>query len=289
MTYQASRLQQSNGNNISRLKRRATTCKALFIVGVVCISLILFSGCASQTESPSKVPLSFEAAQANMMDWPNRTIENSIETFLRTDNVRILFLAGGASIVMHKGSADRDIAEHFEKHGMFDGFGSESLNVIGHPAMHLAATGIYYFVSAQNEDELHASRAWTMMTALSLTNLTTLGLKAIRDNEAPNDEDWAWPSGHASSSFTVASMLDEFYGPRVGIPAYAMASLVAYRMMDTGDHWASDVVFGASLGWVVGHTFAGKHKQLEVAGFKVLPYTGNTNSQAVGITLMRRF
>jgi hypothetical protein len=60
-------------------------------------------------------------------------------------------------------------------------------------------------------------------------------------------------------------------------------------MMDTGDHWASDVVFGATLGWVVGHTVAGKHKELEIAGFKVLPYTGYTKGSVLGISLVKQF
>ena len=128
-----------------------------------------------------------------------------------------------------------------------------------------------------------------MTTALAITGLTTVGLKAIRDNETPNGREWAWPSGHTASSFTVASVLDEFYGPKVGIPAYVLASLVGYRMMDTGDHWASDVVFGATLGYVVGHTVAGKHNELEIAGFKVLPYTGNTKGTAIGISLVKQF
>ncbi len=127
------------------------------------------------------------------------------------------------------------------------------------------------------------------MTALSVTWVTTMGLKAIRDNETPNGKSWAWPSGHISSSFTAASVLDEFYGPKVGIPAYVLASLVGYRMADTGDHWASDVVFGAALGWVVGHTVAGKHKELEVAGFKLLPYMGGTDGSAVGISFVKQF
>lgn len=286
MTYQVSRRQLLSGNSI---KLQAAAHKPRVMLRVVCITLILAAGCASQTENPSEITLSFESAKANFADWPSRTIENSKDTFFRADNMTVLLLAGGASIAMHEGNADRDIAEHFEKHGAFHGFGDESLNLIGHPATHLAATGIYYVISAHNQDELHAERAWTMMTALSLTSVTTMGLKAVRDNEAPNGKDWAWPSGHASSSFTVASVLDEFYGPKVGVPAYALASLVSYRMLDTGDHWASDVVFGASLGWVVGHTFAGKHKQLEIAGFRVLPYAGNTNSQAVGVTLIKQF
>jgi hypothetical protein len=60
-------------------------------------------------------------------------------------------------------------------------------------------------------------------------------------------------------------------------------------MADTGDHWASDVVFGAALGWVVGHTVAGKHKELEVAGFKLLPYMGGTDGSAVGVSFVKQF
>ena len=60
-------------------------------------------------------------------------------------------------------------------------------------------------------------------------------------------------------------------------------------MMDQGDHWASDVVFGATLGWVVGHTVARNHKGPEIAGFDVLPYYGSREEPAVGINLLRRF
>ena len=60
-------------------------------------------------------------------------------------------------------------------------------------------------------------------------------------------------------------------------------------MMDTGDHWGSDVVFGATLGWIVGHTIAGKHKKLEIAGFKVLPYTASNDGPVLGVNLMKRF
>ena len=129
-----------------------------------------------------------------------------------------------------------------------------------------------------------------MITALSVTGLATTGLKAVRHNDTPNGKAWAWPSGHTSGSFTVASVLHEFYGLKIGIPAYAIASLVGYRMMDAGDHWASDVVFGATLGWVVGHTIAAKHKELEVAGFEILPYyTATTDGPALGVSLAKRF
>ena len=256
---------------------------------IVCAGLILTGGCANQANDLSQKGDWFESAKSDFSKWPDRIAEDSKESFLKTDNAIALLLAGGASIAMHNTDADDNLAENFERHRAFKGFADESLNVIGCPGTHFAVTGLWYALSAENQDEFNKERAWTMMTALSITGITTLGLKAIRDNDSPNGKNWAWPSGHTSSSFAVASVLDEFYGPKVGIPAYGLASVVAWRMMDTGDHWASDVVFGATLGWVVGHTVAGKHKKLEIAGFEVLPYTGGTYGPAAGISLVKRF
>jgi membrane-associated phospholipid phosphatase len=251
--------------------------------------LFLAAGCADQTNDLSAKGNFFKSARRDFANLPKRCIEDSKDTFLRRDNITVLLLAGGASIAMHNTSADDDIQDSVESHRVFRDFADESFNIIGHPGTHFALAGLWYALSADKQDELNRERAWTMITALSVNGLVTVGLKAIRNDETPNGKNWAWPSGHTSSSFTVASVLDEFYGPKVGIPAYALASLVAYRMVDTGDHWASDVVFGAALGWVVGHTIAGKHMKLEIAGFKVLPYVGGSDRPVMGVSLVRRF
>jgi hypothetical protein len=258
---------------------------------VVYIYLIFVVGCTSQeqAEKPSQRSYFLESAKADAARFPGEVIQSSKDTFFNRNNITALLLAGGASIAMNNTDADKNIAENFERHHIFHGLVDESFNIIGSPETHFAATGFWYALSADEQDAFNKERAMTMMTALSITALTTVGLKAIRDNDTPNGKRWAWPSGHTSSSFTVASVLDEFYGPRVGIPAYALATLVAYRMMDTGDHWASDCVFGATLGWVVGHTVAGKHKELEIANFQVLPYMGGYDGLAMGVSLVRQF
>lgn len=242
-----------------------------------------------EKKSDPNEPLWWKYGKEDLRKWPKRLIEDSKATFLRLDNATALLLAGGASIIMHNGNADRDIKEHFDKHSSLDGFEDESLNIIGHPATHFGASTLWYFLSAENEDQLNRQRAWTLRTALTITWATTKILKLARNNRTPNDKRFAWPSGHTSSSFTVASVLHEFYGPKVGIVAYVVASAVAYRMMDTGDHWASDVVFGATLGWVVGHTVAARHKKLEIAGFDVVPYVDQTQESKVGVGLLKRF
>lgn len=291
-------------------------------LGTVCTGLILAAGCANQTDNlprtgnvldcaksglvnftdkivkDSKGGLEqlsetsdfvFESAKANAIDWKTTVIGGTKDTFSKRDNIIALLLAGGASVAMHSSGADKKLAESFDDHRVFHDFTDESLNVIGHPWTQFGASALWYVISSQRQDELNKQRAQTMVAALSVTGAITMGLKAIRHNEAPNGKNWSWPSGHASSSFTVASVLDEFYGPKVGIPAYIGACVVTYRMLDTGDHWTSDVVFGATLGWVVGHTFASKHNELEIAGFKVIPHIASSHGPVMGVSLAKRF
>ena len=249
--------------------------------------------CSSDVNTtPAKGWDSFIAsAGKDFSDLPSDMLQGSKETFFRADSLAALLLAGGASVAMHNEPSDRSmddrVADHFDDHQYLSEFADHSLDFVGGPGFHFGATGLWYGLAAANKDDFNRNRAWTMFTALSITGVTTAILKAAVDNDTPNEKPWAWPSGHTSSSFTVASVLDEFYGPWVGIPAYGMAGLVGYRMMETGDHWASDVLFGGILGWIVGHTVAGKHKQLEVAGFEVVPYF--SESGANGIAFVRQF
>ncbi len=254
---------------------------------IVCLFLLFSIGC-----SGDKTSNLLNNAKSDAYKRPGWFMEDVNAVFLNRSNLYPLFAAGAASIVMHNNGADRDIADDFEEHGTFDNFEDESLGVIGNPWTQLAATGLWYCHSVNTENELNKQRSLIMARALTITGLTTFALKASRQNDTPNGKDWAWPSGHTAGSFTVASVLDEFYGHKVGIPAYALASAIGYRMMDVGDHWASDVVFGATLGWVVGHTVADKNKDLTIAGFEVVPFTASgcpTPSPATGINLVKQF
>ena len=231
----------------------------------------------------------FEMARIDLDAFPDRLLADTKATFLRSDNLALLAWAGLASYAMNDGPADDDIADHFDRHSTFGGIDEDALFVIGSPVTHFAATGLWYILEARDQNDEGRCKAVTMLSALAITGAVTGGLKAIRDNDQPDGQDWAWPSGHTSSSVAVASVLHEFYGLRVGLPAYVASGVVAWRMMDDGDHWASDVVFGAALGWVVGHTVAQRHGSAEIAGFEVLPYTGSRDTPAVGISLSKRF
>jgi membrane-associated phospholipid phosphatase len=63
---------------------------------------------------------------------------------------------------------------------------------------------------------------------------------------------------------------------------------VAVRQLDQRDHWASDIVFGAALGWTIGHSVAGKKDLPEIAGFKIVPSLIGRQA-APGISLLKSF
>lgn len=244
----------------------------------------------NQAAKQSKMELFLSSADKDLHELPGIVIDETIEIVKKPNNVWPLLAAGAASIVMHNTSADGEIAENFDLHRVLGKEIDEIISNIGGPGVHFGASGLWYAIAAGNQNEISKQRAWTMLKALSVTGTATLGLKLLRDNRTPNDKWLGWPSGHTSSSFTVAAVLDELYGPEIGFPAYLGAGFVGYRMMDSGDHWASDVVFGAVLGWIVGHHIGSKHNDLELAGFKIIPYTSyDERGTTAGVSLIRRF
>jgi len=70
------------------------------------------------------------------------------------------------------------------------------------------------------------------------------------------------PSGHVSSAFAlmtvIARQYDRWY---VEIPAYTFAASVAFQRMTSRNHWASDTMVGAALGYWVSSTLVSKQQQ----------------------------
>ena len=155
------------------------------------------------------------------------------------------------------------------------------------PVAEVAVAGAGYLFGVMSENDEQHQVWWSVLEAEALQGMYTLMLKGIAHQHCPNGESPAWPSGHTSTAVTFATVLNEYYGPWVGVPLFALSGLVMYERMETGEHWASDVVMGAAIGYAVGRTVSGKYKP-EIFGMDVVPYL-NPESGSAGVVLAKQF
>ena len=71
----------------------------------------------------------------------------------------------------------------------------------------------------------------------------------------------SFPSGHAATAFAAATVLAAFY-PRLRVPAFALAAVVAFSRVYLGVHFWLDVICGALLGIGAGLLFAAAARRL---------------------------
>ncbi|MCC6408063.1 MAG: phosphatase PAP2 family protein [Planctomycetes bacterium] len=101
----------------------------------------------------------------------------------------------------------------------------------------------------------------------ALNTVLTRGLKSVVGRERPNgSDDGSFPSGHASTAFSLATFLarsvdDAFESPwgKLGYLAYVPAGFVAAHRVSSEVHYPSDVVAGALLGFFVANTVYDAH------------------------------
>ncbi|MCD6304069.1 MAG: phosphatase PAP2 family protein [Planctomycetes bacterium] len=193
--------------------------------------------------------------------------------------------AGGVALFGNNG--DDQVARHFTEHGsQLNTFWDSVGDAGGNPGTHFAVAGAMYFTGLIAGDTKTYEVSKTMLSALAVNGLTTLVLKAALRTESPNGDENGWPSGHTSSTFCMATVLNESYGPWVGIPAYAFAAFVGYERIDARNHDFSDVISGALLGIAIGHAISQNHKP-KILGMDVVPYTDPRGG--VGLALCKQW
>ena len=109
----------------------------------------------------------------------------------------------------------------------------------------------------------------------------TIAIKQVVQRDRPEGTGYSFPSGHATTAFASATVLQRRFGWKAGLPAYAVASYVAASRVDMQRHYMSDVIFGAALGMVAGRNVTVAGHPLEIGplatssgagiGFSLLP------------------
>jgi len=93
----------------------------------------------------------------------------------------------------------------------------------------------------------------------------------------------AFPSGHVSLAFSIATPIAIEYKDNLIVPplAYGLASLVGWSRMNDNAHWASDVFMGASLGYFTGKAICKLHEDEKYSRFSIQPVLDQTGSSVI--------
>ena len=118
--------------------------------------------------------------------------------------------------------------------------------------------------------------------ALLLTDVLVESTKYLAGRTRPDGSATpSLPSGHTAGYFAVASVLQQEYGWKAGIPAYAVATAVGASRLDGNRHFLSDVIADAVVGIVVGRSVAAR---FERRGLQIVPVHGSKGGLGIGAT-----
>ncbi|HZI81382.1 MAG TPA: phosphatase PAP2 family protein [Vicinamibacterales bacterium] len=96
-----------------------------------------------------------------------------------------------------------------------------------------------------------------LVRAQAINAALTQGLKFAIQRERPDNPggtSYSMPSGHTSSAFATSAVVWRHYGWKAGLPASAISAWVGAGRVQLGQHFLSDVVFGAAIGTLSGRT-----------------------------------
>lgn len=180
-----------------------------------------------------------------------RSIERDVPAFFSTQTATILgafALAGVAARPFDKAAVE-DTGERLSKGTADIGNWGGSLYAQAGGAL---AT---YVVGRATGNQRIASLGGDLMRAQALSQMFVQGTKFAVARKRPDaSNSLSFPSGHSASTFATATVLQQHFGWKVGIPAYAFAGFVGASRMASSKHYFSDVVVGAGIGIAAGRT-----------------------------------
>jgi membrane-associated phospholipid phosphatase len=171
----------------------------------------------------------------------------------------IYWLAGGGAAALAIHPLDDNVNSHFAGSGTADAFWKPG-QVIGNTGVLLGAGAATYLIGRGKKNDRVQHLGMDTIEAELLSAGIVYGIKqSVRRDRPVNTEGtsasgFSFPSGHAASTFAAATVLQQHLGYKAGIPTYLVASYVAMSRLHENVHFASDVVFGAAVGIIVGRS-----------------------------------
>jgi len=86
-------------------------------------------------------------------------------------------------------------------------------------------------------------------------------------SHAPGSSNFSFPSEHSAIAWSIASVAaHEYPGPLTEFSAYGLATAVTLTRVTARQHFPSDAIIGAAIGWYFGHEVYRAHHDPELGG-----------------------
>jgi len=203
--------------------------------------------------------------EARRAERPNRgffgtlfhNLGDDVKHMPRRNSVYWLAAGTGAALAIHP--ADDDITRGMGTWHAADAFFKPGKFIGASPTI-LAASVTTYIVGRAKDSSKVKHLGMDLIEATIISEALTQGVKHIARRDRPLHPDgsqnsgFSFPSGHATLTFAAATVFQQHLGWRVAVPTYLVATYVAMSRIHDYRHFASDVVFGATDGVIIGRS-----------------------------------
>lgn len=178
-------------------------------------------------------------------------------------------------------------------------------NFVGNPGYLYPSIGTFYLYGYLADDSKARRASLLALESLTISGLLTSGIKMVAKRHRPDTEDSpfsfdgpnlsgknvSFSSGHTASAFSVATIFAEEYKDNAYVPsiAYGLATLTGLSRIYSNEHWSSDALFGAALGYFVSKAVLSYHKEDKNKLGKRLTIMPEVGKQMTGMTVKYNF
>ncbi len=169
--------------------------------------------------------------------------------------------------------ADESLSDAARDRGPTFGVVGDAFNELGSAGSFLVLGGFYLAGAIGKDSKAKNVCLDGLAASLIATGMITPVIGTLVGRERPTEEQGAYafhpfegrsfPSGHSTQAFAVASVIatsyDQFW---VKATAYGAATMTAWQRVRRGKHFPTDVVAGAAIGTLVGHSVVHFNRKL---------------------------
>ena len=150
---------------------------------------------------------------------------------------------------------------------------SQYSDIYGEELFIVPSIALTYGIGAIAKDTRLKNMSLATLQSFIFAEVASAGIKVLTCRERPdansqqptaNSQSWLGPfatfestsfvSGHATRAFALATTVAGFYPEKkwIGIVSYSLATMTSLGRVISKEHWTSDVIVGAALGYFIG-------------------------------------